>query len=238
MSLSGKVAIVTGGTGTLGPAVARTLLDAGASVDLPHRQAGDLEKVRERMAPGDNGRLSGGLLELSDEAAVGAYYGRLAAERGGIDILVNLAGGFGGGQPVHETAWALWQQQLDLNLKTAVISCAAAVPHMLARGGGAIVNFGTRTATQPAAKLAAYGASKRAVLQLTEALAAELRDQEITVNSILPSTIDSEANRRSSPKADFSRWVQPEAIARVVLFLVGPDARIISGAHVPVYGKA
>ncbi len=237
MSLSGKVAIVTGGTGNLGPAVARTLLDAGASVDLPHRQAGDLEKVRERMAPGDNSGLSGGLLELSDEAAVGAYYGRLAAERGGIDILVNLAGGFGGGQPVHETAWALWQQQLDLNLKTAVISCAAAVPHMLARGG-AIVNFGTRTATQPAAKLAAYGASKRAVLQLTEALAAELRDQEITVNSILPSTIDSEANRRSSPKADFSRWVQPEAIARVVLFLVGPDARIISGAHVPVYGKA
>jgi NAD(P)-dependent dehydrogenase (short-subunit alcohol dehydrogenase family) len=238
MSLSGKVAIVTGGTGTLGPAVARALLDAGASVNLPHRRAGDLENVRQRMGPGDSGRLSGGELELTDEAAVGAYYGRVAAELGGIDILVNLAGGFDGGQPVHETSWALWERQLELNLKTAVLSCMAAVPHMLARGGGAIVNFGTRTATQAAPKLAAYGASKRAVLQLTEALAAELRDQEITVNTILPSTIDSEANRRSSPKADFSRWVQPQAIARVVLFLVGPDARIISGAHVPVYGKA
>jgi NAD(P)-dependent dehydrogenase (short-subunit alcohol dehydrogenase family) len=185
----------------------------------------------------DTSKLTGAQLELSDEAAVGAYYGRVATERGGIDILVNLAGGFDGGKPVHEAGWAIWQQQLELNLKTAVLSCAAAVPHMLARGG-AIVNFGTRTATQAGPKLAAYAASKRAVLQLTEALAAELRDQEITVNTILPSTIDSPANRRSSPKADYSRWVQPEAIARVVLFLVGPDARIISGAHIPVYGKA
>jgi NAD(P)-dependent dehydrogenase (short-subunit alcohol dehydrogenase family) len=237
MILSGKVAIVTGGSGTLGPAVVRALLDAGASVDAPHRHAGDLEKLRERSGPGDSSKLRGNHLELTDEAAVGAYYGQVAAELGGIDILVNLAGGFGGGQPVHEAGWAIWQQQLELNLKTAVLSCAAAEPHMLGRGG-AIVNVGTRTATQAGPKLAAYAASKRAVLQLTEALAAELRDQEITVNSILPSTIDSEANRRSSPKADFSRWVQPEAIARVVLFLVGPDARIISGAHLPVYGKA
>ena len=238
MSLSGKAAIVTGNTGTLGPAVVRALLDAGASVDLPHRHQGDLEKLRERIGLGDSGKLWGDLLELTDETAVSAYYGRVAAELGGIDILVNLAGGFDGGQPVHEAGWAIWQQQLELNLKTTVLSCAAAVPHMLARGGGAIVNFGTRTATQAGPKLAAYAASKRAVLQLTEALAAELREHEITVNTILPSTIDSEANRRSSPKADFSRWVQPEAIARVVLFLVGPDARIISGAHIPVYGKA
>jgi NAD(P)-dependent dehydrogenase (short-subunit alcohol dehydrogenase family) len=104
--------------------------------------------------------------------------------------------------------------------------------------GGAIVNVGTRTATQPGANLAAYAASKRAVLQLTEALAEELRDEAITVNSILPSVIDTPANRASMPKADHSRWVQPEAIARVVRFLVGPDARIISGAHIPVYGRA
>ena len=139
---------------------------------------------------------------------------------------------------MHETPWSVWQAQLDINLKTAVLSCAAAVPHMLTRGGGAIVNVGTRTATQPAAQLAAYAASKRAVLQLTEALAAELRDGNVTANSILPSVIDTAANRRGNPDSDYSRWVKPEEIARVILFLVGPDARVISGAAVPVYGGA
>ncbi|HJZ50538.1 MAG TPA: SDR family oxidoreductase, partial [Roseiflexaceae bacterium] len=118
-----------------------------------------------------------------------------------------------------------------------VLSCQAAVPHMLARGG-AIVNVGTRTATQPGAKLAAYAASKRAVTQLTEALAAELRDQNITANLILPSTIDTPENRKNDPTAKGGRWVKPEEIAQVILFLVGPDARIISGAAIPVYGRA
>ncbi|HMQ30643.1 MAG TPA: SDR family NAD(P)-dependent oxidoreductase [Chloroflexaceae bacterium] len=238
MSLSGKVAVVTGGTGALGGAVVRALLDAGARVVVPHRRTGELDALRERLGLGPEAPLGGEPLDLTDEAAAGAAYARVAEQHGGVDILVNVAGGFGGGKPVHEAGWAIWQEQLDLNLKTAVISCAAATPHMIARGGGAIVNVGTRTATQPGARLAAYAAAKRAVLQLTEALAAELREHEITVNSILPSTIDTPANREGSPGADFSKWVAPEAIARVVLFLVGPDARIISGAHVPVYGKA
>ncbi len=133
---------------------------------------------------------------------------------------------------------SLWQTQLDLNLKTTVLSCKAAVPHMLARGGGAIVNVGTRTATQPGANLAAYAASKRAVIQLTEALAAELRDHRITANIIMPSTIDTPANRKGDPTAGGGRWVKPDEIARVILFLAGPDARIISGATIPVYGRA
>ncbi|NTU83279.1 MAG: SDR family NAD(P)-dependent oxidoreductase [Chloroflexales bacterium] len=238
MSLGEKVAVITGGAGALGGAVVRALIDAGAAVAVPYHREGELEALRERLALGEGAPLSGQSVDLTDEAAVAAYIARVAAERGGIDILVNIAGGFGGGKPVHEAGWTIWQQQLDLNLKTAVLTCAAVVPYMIARGGGAIVNVGTRTATQPGAKLAAYAASKRAVLQLTEALAAELRESEITANSILPSTIDTPANRRGSPKADYSRWVAPEAIARVVLFLVGPDARIISGAHIPVYGKA
>jgi NAD(P)-dependent dehydrogenase (short-subunit alcohol dehydrogenase family) len=238
MILSGKVAIVTGGAGALGGAVVQALLAAGATVDVPIRRAGELEGMRERLEADDGDRLRGSQLELTDEDAVSAYYRQVADDLGGIDILVNLAGGFGGGKLVHEAGWGIWQQQIEANLKTAVISCAAAVPHLIERGGGAIVNVGTRTATQSAPKLAAYAASKRAVLQLTEALAAELRDSDVTVNAILPSTIDTPANRKSMPKADVSRWVQPEAIARVVLFLVGPDARIISGAHVPVYGKA
>ncbi|NWF80643.1 MAG: SDR family NAD(P)-dependent oxidoreductase [Chloroflexi bacterium] len=238
MSLKGKVAIVTGGAGALGSAVVSTLLAAGATVAAPYRHEGELEALRQQLGLTADAVLSGAVVDLTAEAAVHAYYGQVAAEHGGIDILVNVAGGFAGGRPVHEAGWAIWQEQLDLNLKTAVISCAAAVPHMIARGGGAIVNVSTRTATQPGANLAAYAAAKRAVLQLTEALAAELRDHEITANAILPSTIDTPANRRGAPNADHSRWVSPEAIARVVLFLVGPDARIISGAHVPVYGKA
>jgi NAD(P)-dependent dehydrogenase (short-subunit alcohol dehydrogenase family) len=238
MTLTGKVAIVTGGSGALGGAVVAALLGVGARVAVPHRRAGDLEQLRASQHLGDDAPLSGERLDLTDEQAVAAYYQRVAQEQGGLDILVNIAGGFDGGKPLHETPWSLWQQQLDMNLKTTVLSCKGAVPLLLERGGGAIVNVGTRTATQAGGKLAAYAASKRAVLQLTEALADELRAQNITVNSILPSTIDTPANRASMPKADYSRWVTPEQIARVILFLVGPDAQIISGAHIPVYGKA
>jgi NAD(P)-dependent dehydrogenase (short-subunit alcohol dehydrogenase family) len=237
MTLSGKVAIVTGGTGGLGEAVVKLLLAEGAAVDVPHRQAGDLDQLRERIGLGAAAALGGATLDLTDEGAVGAYYQQVAARHGAIHLLVNIAGGFGGGEPVHKTGWALWQQQLDMNLKTTVLSCQAAIPHMLA-AGGAIVNVSTRTATQPGANLAAYAASKRAVLQLTEALAAELRDYAITANAILPSIIDTPANRAAMPKADYSKWVTPEQIARVVRFLVGPDATIISGAAVPVYGRA
>lgn len=236
--LDGKVAIVTGGAGALGGAVVKTLLEAGAAVAVPYQFEGDLDKLRESAHLPAGARISGVRLELTDEAAVTRYYGDVARGHGGLDILVNLAGGFGGGAPVHDTPWALWQQQLDLNLKTAVLSAAAAVPHLLARGGGAIVNVGTRTATQPAANLAAYAASKRAVLQLTEALAAELRERNVTANAILPSVIDTPANRQGNPGGSYDRWVKPEEIARVVLFLVGPDARVISGAAIPVYGRA
>lgn len=233
--LDGKVAIVTGGTGALGAAVVARLLGAGAAVVVPYRKAGELDQLREQAGLAADAKLSGRPLDLTDEEAVTRTYAEAAAS--GLDILVNIAGGFGGGKPVHETPWSLWQAQLDINLKTTVLSCRAAVPHMLGRAG-AIVNVGTRTATQPGANLAAYAASKRAVIQLTEALAAELRDQNITANVILPSTIDTPANRKGDPTAGGGRWVQPDEIARVVLFLAGPDARIISGATIPVYGRA
>ncbi|ABU59916.1 SDR family oxidoreductase [Roseiflexus castenholzii] len=235
--LAGKIAIVTGGTGALGGAVVQALLNAGATVWVPYVGTDDLDRLRKRITLPTDAILDGAPLDLTDEAAVYQAYGQVAGTYGGIDILVNIAGGFAGGEPVHRTPWSLWQQQLDINLKTAVISCAAAVPHMLTRGG-AIVNVSSRTATQNARNVAAYGAAKRAVLQLTEALAAELRDSNITANAILPSVIDTPANRAADPNADHSRWVAPEAIARVILFLVGPDARIISGAAIPVYGRA
>jgi NAD(P)-dependent dehydrogenase (short-subunit alcohol dehydrogenase family) len=236
-TLDGKIAIVTGATAALTAAVTPVLLDAGATVVVTYRRESDLAKLRERAGIAPDAKLSGILLDLTDEEAVTRTYAGIAEQHGGLDTLVNIAGGYAGGKQVHETPWSLWQQQLDLNLKTTVLSCKAAVPHMLTRGG-AIVNIGTRTATQPAAKLAAYAASKRAITQLTEALAAELRDQNITANIILPSTIDTPENRQGDPSAKGGRWVKPEDIARVILFLAGPDARIISGAAIPVYGRA
>ncbi len=239
MNFSGKTAIVTGGTGALGSAVVAALLAEGARVAVPFRKPGELERLREERALGAYAEaLSGAMLDLTDETAVAAYAESVAEDRGGLDILINTAGAFAGGKPVHETPWSVWQQELDTNLKTAVIASRAAVPPMIRRGGGAIVNVSSRPAEGSGQGVGAYAASKRAILQLTDAMAAELVDFRITVNAILPSTIDTPASRRGDPGADYSKWVSPDEIARVILFLVGPDARIVSGAHVRVYGRA
>ncbi len=233
MDLAGKVAIVTGGTGSLGVAVVERLQTAGATVIIPYVHQDAFQRLAERLPA-----VIGIQLDLTDEPATRSAYTTIANDHGGIDILVNAAGGFAGGEPVHQTSWGLWQSQIDINLKTAVISCAAAIPHLIARGGGAIVNVSSRTATQSGANLAAYAAAKRAVLQLTEALAVELRSHNITVNAVLPSVIDTPANRAAMPKANYEVWVKPAEIAEVIHFLVSPAARIISGAAIPVYGQA
>jgi NAD(P)-dependent dehydrogenase (short-subunit alcohol dehydrogenase family) len=238
MLLSGKTAIVTGGAGALGSAIVRAFLEEGARVAVPFRKPGELDALRSALPAETAASLSGAMLDLADETAVLAFAETVAEDRGGLDILINAAGAFAGGNPVHETPWSVWQGQLDANLKTAVLASRAAVPQMLRRGGGTIVNVSSRPAAGSGKGVGAYAASKRAVLQLTDAMAAELADAKITVNAILPSTIDTPANRRAMPKADFSRWVKPEEIARVVLFLAGPDAAIVSGAHLPVYGRA
>lgn len=237
-ALDGKTAIVTGGAGGLGSAVVVELLSAGARVAVPFRKPGELENLRKTAKIATDAPLWGSLLDVTDETAMAGFCESVAEDRGGLHVLVNAAGSFEGGKPAHEIDWNLWQRQLDTNLKTAVVSSRAAVPHMLKAGGGAIVNVSSRPATQSGKNLAAYAAGKRAVLALTDAMAAELVDQNITVNAVLPSTIDTPSNRRAMPDADFSRWVEPGQIARVILFLVGPDARIVSGAHVPVYGRA
>ena len=236
--LRGKTAIVTGGTGGLGSAVVRAFLAEGARVAVPFRKKGALEKLRCELDTDRAESLSGALLEMTDDSAVEAFAASVAEDRQGLDILVNAAGAFAGGKPAHETAWSVWQQQLDVNLKTAVLASRAAVPWMLRRGAGAIVNVSSRPAERSGENVAAYAAAKRAILQLTDAMAAELVEKNVTVNAILPSTIDTAANRAAMPGADYAKWVEPEAIARVIVFLAGPDARIVSGAHVPVYGRA
>src|SRR5919112_1691992 len=152
--------------------------------------------------------------------------------------LVNLVGGFAAGGRVHETPIDDFDKQLRLNLRPAYLMCAAAIPVLLAAGGGAIVCVSARAAVQPFAGAAGYITAKRAVLALVDALYEEYRDDHIRSNAIMPSTIDTPANRKSMPDADFDTWVKPEEIARVVAFLCSDDARVTSGGRVPVYGRA
>jgi NAD(P)-dependent dehydrogenase (short-subunit alcohol dehydrogenase family) len=155
---------------------------------------------------------------------------------GRIDVLVNAAGGYRAGTPVHDTPLETWEFLLSLNARTAFITSSAVVPAMLEQGSGKIVNVAARAALKGGAKSAAYSASKSAVLRLTESLSAELKGSGINANCVLPGTIDTPQNREAMPNADTSRWVAPEALADVILFLASDAARAVHGAAVPVYG--
>ncbi len=236
MTLAGKVIVVTGATGVLGRAVIVDLLGAGANVGVVGGRAERVAHLLDEFAVGD--RLVGEAVDLTDEERTSAAVAAVAARLGGLDGLVAAAGGFGGGKPVHQIALGDWREQQEVNLTTAFLICKAVVPHLIARGGGAIVTIGSRPALRGTPNIAAYSAAKGGVLRLTEALAAELKDRNISANCLLPSTIDTPANRVAMPKADHAAWVQPAVIAAVARFLLGPDGRIISGAALPVYGRA
>jgi NAD(P)-dependent dehydrogenase (short-subunit alcohol dehydrogenase family) len=226
------VVVITGAFGVLGAAVARRFAVTGARLAMVDRAPVPDWAQREFAAP----HLLIGGVDLADAGSAAAALGQVATAAGGIDVLVNVAGGFqwqllGEGEP------AIWEQMFTMNLKTAVIACRAALPHLLARGAGRIVNIGAGAAGRAAAGMGAYAASKAGVERLTEALAEELKDRAITVNTILPGTLDTPRNRTDMPKADFSRWVQPEALADVVVFLAGEGARAVTGAAIRVFGR-
>ncbi|MEA2322991.1 MAG: hypothetical protein QOD81_2841 [Solirubrobacteraceae bacterium] len=224
-----QTAIVTGGTGGLGGAVTHALLDAGWRVVVPWVDERELERVQE------HGRLALVQADLMDPASAADV---VATAGDGLRALVNLVGGFAQGGRVHETPVDEFEAQLRLNLRPAYLMSAAAVPVLLAAGGGAIVCVSSRAALRPFPGAAGYITAKAAVLAFVDAMHAEYRDDGIRTNAILPSTIDTPANRRSMPDADVDTWVKPEAIARVVRFLCSDDAAVTSGAHVPVYGRA
>ena len=221
--------VVTGGTGGLGAAVTQAFLDDGWRVVVPWVEERELARVQshERLAT-----VRADLMDRDSAAGV-------VAEAGGeLRALVNLVGGFSQGGRVHETPVEDFEAQLRLNLRPTYLMCAAAIPAMLAAGGGAIVCVSSRAALRPFPGAAGYITAKAAVLALVDALHAEYRDDGIRTNAILPSTIDTPANRRAMPDADFDRWVKPQEIARVIGFLCSDDAAVTSGAHVPVYGRA
>ncbi len=234
---SERVALVTGAGGNLGGAVARAFYDAGANLVLAERRADRLAEMypAERFAPA---RVHLAAADLTDEASVEALVAGALDRFGGLDILANTVGGYRAGTPVHETPLETWEFMLALNARSAFLISKAVIPPMLARGGGKIVHVASRAALSGSARQVAYSASKGAVVRLVETLAAELRHKGINANCVLPGTIDTPQNRAEMPDADFSKWVAPQAIADVILFLASDAARAVNGAAVPVYGRS
>lgn len=231
MQIPGKRTIVTGGFGALGTEVGRVLAAAGAKVALLDRAdppAGIKEKTGAALALGG--------VDLTDARAAQAAIDKAAAELGGLDALVNIAGTFRW-ETLADGDIATWDFLYATNVKTAAAASKAALPHLLKSKAGRIVNIGAGAAVKAGAGMGAYAASKAGVAKLTEALAEEQKARGITVNAILPSIIDTPANRRDMPKADFAKWVTPGEIADAIQFLLSDKARGITGALLPVSGR-
>jgi NAD(P)-dependent dehydrogenase (short-subunit alcohol dehydrogenase family) len=222
--------LVAGGTGALGTAVVRELLDSG--YDCSATWIVDVELERGRAEFGDRANFVRADLTDPDDAEQA-----IAAVRD-LEAVVDLVGGFASGPPVHETALEDFDRLMRLNLTPAFNLARAAMPRLVERGGGAFVAVSARPALKPFAGASAYVTSKAAVLAFIQALDADYRSKGIRANAILPSVIDTPANRRDQPDADFSKWVQPAEIARVVRFLVSDDAAVVTGGAIPVYGRA
>jgi NAD(P)-dependent dehydrogenase (short-subunit alcohol dehydrogenase family) len=234
--LTGKVVIVTGAVGNLGLATAKGLQVAGAKTVLVDRSEDRLRENYPDVINSANHLLAGGV-DLTNPDSLARMVKSATDRFSRIDGLVNTVGGYRGGKPVHETDPADWDILFGINLRTTVLCCQAIVPQMLRQKQGKIVNVASRNALVGGAGYAAYSASKSAVLRLTESMAAELKDSDINVNCVMPSTIDTPQNRKAMPDSDFSKWVAPEAIADVILFLISDAARSIHGAAIPVFGK-
>ncbi|HEY0974873.1 MAG TPA: SDR family NAD(P)-dependent oxidoreductase [Solimonas sp.] len=232
MSLQDRVVLITGAAGSLGRAVTAAFQAAGARLALV-----DVSEAGLKAAyPDADARRLLIAADLTDplstqRAADGAF-----AHFGRIDALCNIAGGFTMGSKVHETTAAEWKKMMDLNAGTMLNCVQAVVPKMLAAGGGRIVNIGAGAGQKANGLMGAYSVSKSAVIRITEAMSAELREQNINVNCVLPSIIDTPPNRAAMPDADPKKWVAPQDLASVIRFLCSDEARAIHGAAIPVVG--
>ena len=235
MLFNWKATLVAGGTGGLGRAVALAFLKEGAQVIVTYRRDAEFVELK-RLAGAESSRLAGRPVDVTDEKAVQQLIAGIRAEHGHLDILVNTVGAYAGGMKLWEMDTKVFEQMFALNLQATYTLARAAAQQMMTQGQGVIVNVASKSALDHQAATGAYSASKAAALALIDSLAADLQGTGIRVNSILPSIIDTEANRRAMPGADFARWPKPEEIARVILFLCSDDAQVIHGAAIPVYG--
>ncbi len=225
--MDGKVVVVTGALGALGRVVAETALARGARVAGIDHAASQIPATASRFELGG--------VDLSDAAQAKTAIDAVAAHFGRLDALINIAGGFAF-EAVAEGDPKTWQRMYALNVLTALNASRSAIPYLSGSGAGRIVNVGAMGALQAGAGMGAYAASKSGVHRLTEALAAEWKGR-ITVNAVLPSTIDTPANRAGMPKADFAKWVTPGELAEVILFLTSEAASAVTGALIPVSGR-
>lgn len=226
--MNGKVIVVTGALGALGRVVAETAQQRGGRV------AG-IDQAPCAMTEATRDRIEFGGVDLCDTKQTEHAIGAAAAHFGRLDALVNIAGGFTF-EKVADGDITSWHRMYALNVVTALNASRAAIPHLIAASAGRIVNIGAMGALQAGSGMGPYAASKSGVHRLTETLAAELKGK-IAVNAVLPSTIDTAANRASMPKADFSKWVTPQELAEVILFLVGDAASAVTGALIPIAGR-
>jgi NAD(P)-dependent dehydrogenase (short-subunit alcohol dehydrogenase family) len=230
-----KIALITGGTGGLGRAVTLSFLHEGASVIATYIKKDEADALHDAVGP--NAHLELLPLDATDETACRALVDGIVARHGRLDILVNTIGGFAFGK-LWETDPKTYQLMLTLNLHAGNNLARAAVPAMLKQKSGAIVNIAAKAALDHPGGLGAYAASKAAALALFDSLAQDVKGTGVRVNSVLPSIIDTEANRKDMPNADFSKWPKPEEIAQVILFLCSDDAKVVHGAAIPVYGAS
>jgi NAD(P)-dependent dehydrogenase (short-subunit alcohol dehydrogenase family) len=235
-ALSGKVSLVAGGTGALGAAVSRAFLDEGATVIVTYRRQAELDALAQ-AALASGARLEGRRVDATDEADTRALVEDMLARHRRLDVLVNTVGGYAGGAKLWDADAGVLDRMLAQNLRSGYALARAVLPAMLRQGSGAIVNVAAKAALAPPAGAAAYAASKAAALALMDSLAAEVAGTGIRVNSVLPSIIDTAANRGAMPRADHSKWPKPEEIAQVIAFLCSDAARVIHGAAIPVYGN-
>jgi NAD(P)-dependent dehydrogenase (short-subunit alcohol dehydrogenase family) len=232
MGFTDRTVMVTGAAGNLGRVVANAFAERGANLVLVDLRRESLERA---FGAEDERRLLVPT-NLLDQEQVHAAAKKAIQRFKRIDVLCNLAGGFRMGQPVHETSDETWNFLFDINARTVLHAVRAVVPGMIENGGGKIINVGAYAAQKGVARMGAYVAAKGAVIRLTEAMAAELREKSINVNCVLPTIIDTPENRAAMPDVDPSRWVAPEDLASTIRFLASDGARAIHGAALPVTG--
>jgi len=233
---AGQVATITGAAGNLGAAVARAFRSAGAKLALIDLSSERFPNLFPEFAQAPDFFFAPPT-DVADLAAVTLAVDEIKRRFGRIDILVNTIGGYRAGTPLHETPLADWEFMLGLNARSVFVMCQAVIPQMLGQNHGRIVNVASRAALGGDAGHAAYSASKAAVVRMTESMDAELKDRGVNVNCVMPAIIDTPQNRVAMPDADFGKWVAPEAVADVILFLASEGARAIHGAAIPVYGR-
>ncbi len=235
MNFQGKTAIITGGTGALGSVVVKKFFDAGANIAIPYHSESSTKSLPKNVLEASD-RLLLMQTDLSSHTQVGEFVEYVVRDFGSVHFLANIAGGYAGGTAIADVSLDEWESMMTMNLKTAFLMCREVLKPMTLQKSGRIVNIAAMPGLTSGAKKGPYAISKRAVITLTETIADELKGSGITANAIAPSVILTEANRHSMPNSDFGKWVTPEEIADLILFLCSDGARSMSGNVVKMFG--